>query len=463
MTLPSKLLQAASAQGGGRIALVLGAGCSVEHPTCIPVASQCSLVIHAQLLADNVLHEGDCKSPDDLSLVADAVFEKTQKQRDVVERLADTYGLKLASSNYGYKCAAALLAEGVIASIVTLNFDLALTHALAELGVTNVGVVESPSDMGKQKAVNVYYLHRNANATDPEAWILRSGSIHEGWKNDWEPVIAQSVLSAPHVVFVGLGSPITVLTETVKLIRNALPGSTSMYQVDVAEFAKSTLAPTLGIAEASYVRSEWGQFMRELSNRVARAQVEQMAQAVVTQTHDQNLAVEATEPLTSRFLSIGLLGIGILRACWLLHTKPYFAAQPDSEKLVADLVIALAMVARVTGTAALIADDGIVEFQRDGRTVGAFFVASGKGHRSLMAIEAELTKRRMRYSTRQYAPRGGIVAGTSDAWAAKPSPPTDILGGVPSGDLVRGPDSEFAVWHVGELRQQPALLSGLVP
>src|SRR5437868_945848 len=108
-SLPPELLQAVSSAGGGKIALVLGAGCSVEAPTSIPVSSVCSAEIHRRLLADGVLEANECGSPEDLSAVADAVFHKRNSQRDVVDLLRDEYGLKLATPNEGYWIAGALL------------------------------------------------------------------------------------------------------------------------------------------------------------------------------------------------------------------------------------------------------------------------------------------------------------------------------------------------------------------
>ena len=133
MALPAGLLQAVSSPGGGKIALVVGAGCSVEPPTSVPTAQTCSIEVHRRLLADGVLQDGDCSDPKDLSLVADAVFARTSSQRDIVERLCEQYDLKFAKANDGYLIAAAMLCEGVISSVVTLNFDLALSSAITDM------------------------------------------------------------------------------------------------------------------------------------------------------------------------------------------------------------------------------------------------------------------------------------------------------------------------------------------
>src|SRR6185436_7441805 len=154
MAVPEELLGAISAPGGGRVALVVGAGCSIEAPTGIPAARHCSGEIHRRLVADGVLQDGECDDPEDLSHVADAVHHKTGAQGPVVQRLCERYPLKLACPNEGHLIAAAMLSEGVIGAIVTLNFDLALSNALSQLGVDTVGIIECTEDLGtKQRTI----------------------------------------------------------------------------------------------------------------------------------------------------------------------------------------------------------------------------------------------------------------------------------------------------------------------
>ena len=50
--LPSAILHAISSDGGGRIVLVLGAGCSVEEPTDLPLSGDLSEDCHRRLCAD---------------------------------------------------------------------------------------------------------------------------------------------------------------------------------------------------------------------------------------------------------------------------------------------------------------------------------------------------------------------------------------------------------------------------
>ena len=464
MSLPEELRWAVSSPGGGKIALVLGAGCSVEAPTGVPVESECSLEVHRRLVADGVLQDGDCTDPTDLSLVADAVFNKKHSQRDVVERLCEQYDLKLAKPNDGYIVAAAMLCEGAVSSVVTLNFDLALSNALSELGVgQGVGVIECPEDLPKQKVINVYYLHRNANAIDPESWVLRTGALRDDWKGHWQPIIATKVLAAPVVVFAGLGNPAAVLIETAKLVRSALPAARKLYQVDPVSHADSKFFQELALSAAAYIQLGWGQFMDELSQRLSIEQVAALNQAVGQKVKDDKLPTEDVADLLIRLQALGLVKLGKLRAHWLLHEKPYCPADPNGRGLIADLLLALAMMARVSDAVALICEDGLVEFQRDGQVVVAYLIASGCGHRGRSAIEANVESRRARYRSRPTPPHGVLVAGTSDTWSTPVTPPTDVVRGDSSDDDVLTGPTALPLIHISELRADSGRVLQVVP
>ena len=463
MLLPTELLQAVSSPHGGKIALVVGAGCSVEPPTSVPVARDCSLEIHRHLVADGVLQHGDCADPTDLSLVADAVFAKKQAQRDVVERLREQYDLKLAKANDGYLIAAAMLCEGVICSVVTLNFDLALSNALSELGGGHtVGVIECPEDLPRQKNINVYYLHRNVNATDPELWVLRTAALNHDWRDHWESIITTRALTTPVVIFAGLGTPVAVLIESTKLLRKALPAATKLYQVDPSEKESSTFFQELTLKASDYIQSGWCQFMDEMSQRLLKEQIANLQHAVAQKVRDDRLPSENVAGLLDRFQAIGLVKLGKLRAHWLVHDKPYCKAEPNAVGLIADLLLAIAMVARVSSAAALVMDDGVVEFLRNGRIAAAYLIASGCGHRGRAAVEASLASRRKQYQSRPTPPHGAIVGGTSDSWTATLTPPSDILLGEMSDDIITGPPV-FPMIHISELRADPGCVQKVVP
>jgi hypothetical protein len=411
-----------------------------------------------------VLQNGQCKDPADLSLVSDAVFLKRNSQRDVVERLREQYDLKLAPPNRGYCIAAAMLCEGALSSVVTLNFDLALSNALSELGAGKiVGVVERPEELPYQKNINVYYLHRNVNSADPELWVLRTAALDSDWKGHWEPIIANKVLAAPVVVFAGLGTPVAVLIESTKLIRKALPAGTRLYQADPANRADSKFFQELALDPLAYIQLGWGQLMEELSERLSMEQIARLNEAAKQKTREDEMPDEDITVLLARLQSLGLVKHGKLRAHWLLHDKPYCPVDSNALGLIADLLLALAMMARVSGAVPVIVEDGVVEFHRDGRVVGTYLIASGRGYRGKAAVEADVESRRSQYRSRPAPPRGVLVGGTSDAWTALPTPPRDIVQGDPAGpDVVTG-STGLPLFHINELRENHNRIQEVVP
>lgn len=463
MKLPAELLQAVSAPGGGKITLVVGAGCSFEPPTSIPLAGTCSQQCHDRLVANGVLANGDCPTPSNLSSLADAVVAKTGQQRLLVEQLSQHYALKAASPNEGHLLTAALLREGAIASVVTLNFDLALSIAIGQLGVGDaVGIIDGPDDLLNQKAINLYYLHRNANSADPETWILRTAALKTEWKGKWEAVVVARVLATPVVVFAGLGSPADVLIESSKLIQNAIPNGSRAYQIDSGDPDKSEFFKALALDPASFVQRTWCDFMAALSERLVVEHTSQLKTAADTMVQRDKLTPEDLTTLLSRLQDIGLLDVGRLRASWLLHDKPYFAEELLARELIADLLLAAALIARVTGTAAFLFGNGIVEFKRGDRTVATHVFVSGRGSRSRIAIESELSSRQRRFRGLATPPTGAIVAGIRDNGAAPITPPADVLLGDTSGSIVLGP-SALPIFHVESLRQDPAQCQQVAP
>jgi hypothetical protein len=463
MSLPPELLQAVSAPGGGKITLVVGAGCSFEAPTSIPLAGKCSQQCHDWLVADGVLSQGDCTTPWNLSCLADAVFAKSGHQRPLVEQLMQHYELKAASPNEGHLLTAALLREGAIASVATLNFDLALSTAIAQLGVGDeIGIIDGPDDLLNKKTLNLFYLHRNANATDPETWILRTAALETEWKGKWEDVVSAMVLATPVVVFAGLGSPADVLVESSKLIRNAIPTASRAFQVDPGDPNTSEFFKALALAPDAFVRKSWCEFMEELSQRLVVEHASQLKAAAEAMVQREKLHPEDLTTLLGRLQSIGLLNVGRLRANWLLHEKEYLAEESPARELLADLLLAAALIARVTDTQAVLCDDGVVEFRRGDRTVATHVFASGRGTRGQVAIETTLTRRRRRLRVRATPLSGAIIAGTHNGDPMPITPPTDVLLGDTSASIVFGPTA-LPMFHVDSLRQDSTKCQQVAP
>jgi hypothetical protein len=391
--------------------------------------------------------------PSDLSSLADAVFKRTGQQKLLVNQLAQRYSFKAASPNEGHSLAAALLAEGAVAAVVTLNFDLALSTAIAILGVgDSVGIIEGPEDLPNQKAINLYYLHRNVTTADAETWVLRTEALKTSWKKSWESVVTAKVFSTPVVVFVGLGSPADVLIESTRLIKEAIPDGNRTFQVDPGDPNNSEFFKALALGPSSFIQAGWCDFMNSLAQRLVLEQASNVRTSAAAMMQREHMAPENIEWLINRLHAIGLLEFGKLRASWLLHSKLYCADESRDRELIADLLLAVATFARITGTVALLCGDGVVEFRNGNRIAHCRVFASGLGSHSPVAVEAKLSKRGRQYRRRTTAPTGIFVAATRDNTTTTVSAPHDVLSGEISESIITG-RLDLPITHIESLRQ----------
>ena len=301
---------------------MIGAGSSVEQPTSLPTGARCSLEAHRRLRADGVLAEiaqilGTClKWPTQFS-PRPAAKARSYKRLPITR-------FRTATANSGHLIAAVLLVEGSLAGVVALNFDEAMSAGLSAVSSGDaVAVIAGPDDIGNLANVNLVYLHRNAGAPADE-WVLRSAYLNSVWSDRWEPVIVKRILVAPMVVFAGLGSPAATLTETVALIRQALPANAvRIYQVDVAPFGTLPFTDALKIPETQYPRVGWCDFMEEVAQRVLEEHWSVFEEACVATAAENGYGAPDLQPMATACRSLGLVGFGTARARWLLHNGRY--------------------------------------------------------------------------------------------------------------------------------------------
>lgn len=113
--LPTDLLHAVASRRG-RVALVLGAGCSVEEPTGLKLSREYSHDVHRQLVADGVIQEGEFEQVEDLSLLAEFVVGRIRSKAEVAGRLPIGC-FRTAQPNSGHLDAVALMMEGAISCL----------------------------------------------------------------------------------------------------------------------------------------------------------------------------------------------------------------------------------------------------------------------------------------------------------------------------------------------------------
>jgi hypothetical protein len=456
--LPPPLLQAISHPAGGRVVLVLGAGCSHEEPTNLPLTGELARHCHQQLVDNHVLAPGACAAPDDLSAVAEAVVAATGHQDALVEQFPPE-AFRSAEVNGGYVIAAALLREFAVGNVMTLNFDLAASTALAVVGAGDVATLEGPEDHGRLSTRNLIFLHRNINRP-PNDLILRRDALEHEWQGQWTDVVAQRVMASPVVVFAGLGSPAAVLIDTTRKIASAVgDAGGELYIVDPTPREHSRFFAALGIADENYFEVGWTAFMTVLGRRIATAQCHALGAACGELSHHEGLDEEDTQPLCERMTDLGIVALGRLRAAWALHQGSYM---PHSEHLLpnfADIMLALAAVERIRGVVALVAEDGVVEF-RSGQTIrGRILVCHGRGVYSRARLAGELQVRRQRLAAREPVPFAALVGGMR-ADVGELSVPSSIAREPEAASIV-APAETLELVLIDELRLRPELAEKL--
>lgn len=372
----------------------------MEEPTNLPSSSDLSQKCHKQLLLDGTLQPGEVNDHHDLSKIADVVFKKTGSQEELINCFPPEV-FRTAPANIGYKIMAVLLLEGALSDAMTLNFDLAAHHALTDLRITTeVSEVRGPEHHAQLGNQNIIYLHRDINC-DPNDLILRSDAFDDAWQDQWqwEQIVANRVLTSPVVVFVGLGSPASVLIKSTQRVASAKGGShEGVYVVDPTDHASSDFAKALNLPCENYVQMDWGEFMDRLSRRLVekhRNAITEDCELLVTQRSTTASAIDSEDvsDICKQLTEDGILRLGQIKARWMLHKSPY---QPlgDSAALhrFCDLILGVRMLERLSESKARLYEDGTVGFNFDERTTEVI-VCSGEGWMTMAQLDAEVSKR----------------------------------------------------------------------
>jgi hypothetical protein len=151
---------------------------------------------------------------------------------------------------------------------------------------------------------------------------------------------------------------------------------------------------------------------------------------------------------------------GRIRAGWLLSDSPYLPAREVNWHWLADLLLAVGLVERTTGTQATFGEDGLLELRRDGRVLALIILAHGCGFQRWLIVEGQI--QRLRWSrTRDPRPRFAIVAGIPDGRPTSVAPPGNILFEEGETSIIMA-DASPRMLSVDELRHQPVLARRLV-
>lgn len=443
-----------------RIVFVIGAGCSKEKPTCLPLASECAQEGYRKLVEDNVIEEADGINKSDLSAVADLAYEATGSNDALVQRLTPQRFLN-AGPNYGHKLTIALMLEGAIQDVVTLNYDLALSNAVSQVAgsTRRISHIHGPEHHDRLSTSNIIYLHRSAFSPYSE-WILTTRQLDEGWKDDWQEVIANRIAPVPVIVFAGLGAPAAVLTETIRRIQTILADSGNrLCYANPTELGESPFATDLGVTNENHVCLGWCDFVAELAERLKRERVAELVAEIGQVLDGYELPIE-TDEVQAALDGIDLLLLGRMCAVALLdNSSDYRPAVATDAGLLAYLLASVQIIAKSLEAPLHITRDGDARIflPQNGANI-TFVLGSGRGNRRFSAITTEIV------SERRPALTGVtvlLVGSCTDSGEMSAKMPKTLVGEDISGSLIGG-SSPFSEVDCARIFENPGLIDELM-
>jgi hypothetical protein len=455
VTLPGQLVAALTHPGGDQVALVLGAGCSMDAPTNLETASEYARRAYRDLVAQSLILAGCCDE-NNLGDLADAVFDAQGSQKALVDILRPL--LSNAAPNDGHKIAAALLDENIVGLILTLNFDRAMDTAISiSPAGANITIVHEVDDLAHRTRRGLIYLHGNVESKD-EKWVLRAKQIDASWDDTWQKFIAQDFALTPNVVFAGLGSPTPVISDTVVKVRRVLPNTGNVFQVDAMDKTRNKLSAALAVPPGAYVVSCWTGFMNAVGAVAARSFINRLTDRYprfcTENGYDQeNLA------LVLAALPVNMLKLGKLRAAWFLDRSEYKTFNGTDINLMVDVILTLAMAVRLVGATECVPVEDGMELRKDGRLVFRVFSLSGSGTMHWTTLEGRLQSRLQEF--RKHDTTTTVVFLTTAVEVVDTPVPDKI---VPSGDpdAVTMTPPDYGYFSPRMLRDDPKQLTGMV-
>jgi hypothetical protein len=438
VTLPSDLLKNASDRGGGKIVLVLGAGTSLDAPTSLKAGAGVSMEAHSRLVADSVIKSGELTDTWNLPLLADLVYAKFGIQKELTDRLPyDRW--RLAKPNAGHKEAAALLVEGVVRTILTVNFDLSQQSAIGEIESDEapVAIVRGPEATPDLSGRSLVYLHRSCEA-DPEEWILRGTHMADPSLQPWEVAIADSILMAPVVVFVGLGSEARVLSQTTARLASNPNSKLLCYWVDPCD--PGDFYNSLG-GNAIHIRMTWPEFTSALGSRIREDVVGRIICHAISRLDSFGVTATDLPMCREALLQVPFHELGRRRSAWLLRDNPYsIETQLDSE-LLGELMAAAWVITEALGAQKMTIDrDGLLQIETQSGNRIPLRMASSAGLRSWSAVATRLLRERGEWPGQAFR---AVLLSHQDIHPDLA--PVDLVRDGDPVDLIRGADQLIAI------------------
>ena len=235
-----------------------------------------------------------------------------------------------------------------------------------------------------------------------------------------------------------------------------------MYLVDVVDADDSSFFESLGIAKDNYVQASWCDFMEQAGHRILADHVADLQRACANLCEANQYESEDLTAIIGELSALGIVSFGQIRSRWLLHDRSYATHNEFDHTLVADIMLAIAMLERVGAYRPQISQDGSVTFWQHERLAGKVGFVSGHGSLTWYAIESKI-KHDMQYfgiSAREL-PQHFIVSGIEGGKPATSAVPENITGDRPAGNIVTCDDG-LSLHLLSDLRQDEGLVNNIL-
>lgn len=456
MVIPSEILTAITRETGGGLVVVLGAGCSLESPTSLRLASEYARDGYRKLVANGRVPENADLNDEDLAAVASYCVEHAK--REALRELVPLEPFRLAESNVGTQIVMALLREDLVRMVVTLNLDLSANNALTKVSSNSDVVVISRQDQhGAYGVRNLVYLHGNVSE-QPDLWVLTTEDLVKAETSGWHQLMAVMATAASVTLFAGMGSEANVFARSVQWIRANLPeGQTSVYLASLDDGPVSEFASSLKIDNEHYIKLGWCDLMRAIGHRACQEMTSvllESANAVQREASWRYSNVDCTG-IEQPLLRLGLIGLGQVRALWLGDDTNYLPQRgiPQQEvNRLAELLVLAAAVAIHLGTSFNVSTFGAIDFEER----PSVLLRSG-GRFDWTALETRVRREYREAPNAHLFPRQAILAHARNRPTNNRVPLDIVDGGGDPRDVAVG-DSQVTFLDFDDVLANPGLV-----
>ena len=192
--------------------------------------------------------------------------------------------------------------------------------------------------------------------------------------------------------------------------------------------------------------------MKELAQRLVEEHRAAIVRTCDELTQEMGIETEDVSVLSRRLAQLGLVGLGRLRAVWMLNDTSYSPYEQGlALRLFSWLILGVQSIERGIEREARFGEDGLVEFFRDGYATRAM-VCSGGGSRTRPMVEEEIHRRYRSMRLQGKAPSFALIAGVEHS--PERATPSNIAVETDPDDLITSGE-DFHILDASEVRLDP--------